>query len=253
MYHITNDLMGRTRQTVLPKCDGGPAVLAESFVTFFIANIVDICSRLKTLRNLNQPSVFEPTDCVIEDPLCDFKLATSDEVISLVMKGTSTFSPDIDVIPTTLLKANIGTLAPVLTRIVNLSIESSTVPKVMKHAVVTPLLKTTGLDPDSLSNYRPISNLSFISKLLERIIASQIRQYMVTNDIFDVFQSAYRPAHSCETALVRIQNDILVSFDNRKSVILVLLDLSAAFDRSTTRYYLTNFIGSAYVAMLTAG
>ena len=53
---------------------------------------------------------------------------------------------------------------------------------------------------------------------------------MVTNDIFDAFQSAYRPAHSCETALVRIQNDILVSLDNRKSVILVLLDLSAAFD-----------------------
>ena len=230
MYHITNDLMGRTRQTVLPKCDGGPAVLAESFVTFFIAKIVDICSRLTTLRNLNQSFVFEPTDYVIEDPLCDFTLATSDEVISLVMKGTSTFSPDIDVIPTTLLKANIGTLAPVLTRIVKMSIESSTVPKVMKHAVVTPLLKKTGLDPDSLSNYRPISNLSFISKLLERIIASQIRQYMVTNDIFDVFQSAYRPAHSCETALVRIQNDILVSLDNRKSVILVLLDLSAAFD-----------------------
>ena len=75
---------------------------------------------------------------------------------------------------------------------------------------MTPLLKKSGLDPDSLSNYRPISNLSFISKLLERFIVSQIRQYMVTNDIiiFDVFQSAYRPAHSCETALVRIQDDI---------------------------------------------
>ncbi len=54
--------------------------------------------------------------------------------------------------------------------------------------------------------------------------------YMVMNDIFDVFQSAYRPAHSCESALVRIQDDILVSLDNRKTVILVLLDLSAAFD-----------------------
>ena len=53
---------------------------------------------------------------------------------------------------------------------------------------------------------------------------------MVTNDIFDVFQSAYRPAHSCETALVRIQDGILVSLDNRHTVILVLLDLSAAFD-----------------------
>ena len=64
--------------------------------------------------------------------------------------------------------SNTGTLAPVLTRIVTMSIESSTVPKVMKHAVVTPLLKKTGLYPDSLSNYRPISNLSFISNLLER-------------------------------------------------------------------------------------
>ena len=61
MYHITNDLMGRTRQTsVLPKCDGGPAEFAESFVTFVIAKIVDICSRPTTLRNLNQPFVFEP-------------------------------------------------------------------------------------------------------------------------------------------------------------------------------------------------
>ena len=230
MYHITNDLMGRTRQTVLPKCDGGPAELAESFITFFIDKIVDICSRLTTLRNLNQPLLFQPSDCHIEDPLCNFKLATNDDICSLVMKSTSAFSPDMDVLSTTVLKANIGTLAPVLTRIVNLSIESSNVPKVMKHAVVTPLLKKSGLDPDSLSNYRPISNLSFISKLLERFIVSQIRQYMVTNDIFDVFQSAYRPAHSCETALVRIQDDILVSLDNRHTVILVLLDLSAAFD-----------------------
>ena len=73
--------------------------------------------------------------------MCDFTLATSDDVCSLVMKSTSTFSPDIDVIPTTLLKANIGTLAPILIRIVNMSIESSTVPKVLKHAVVTPLLQ----------------------------------------------------------------------------------------------------------------
>ena len=59
----------------------------------------------------SQPAVRVSTHCVIEDPLCDFTLATSDEVSSLVMKGTSTFSPDVDVIPTTLLKANIGTLA----------------------------------------------------------------------------------------------------------------------------------------------
>ena len=61
---------------------------------------------------------------------------------------------------------------------------------------------------------------------------------MVTNDIFDVFQSAYRLARSCERALVRIQNDILVSLDKRKTVILVLLDLSAAFDTADHRLLL---------------
>lgn len=62
------------------------------------------------------------------------------------------------------------------------------------------------------------------------MLAIQIRQHMDANGIFDIFQSAYRPMHSCETALVRIQDDILLSLDNKKSVILVLLDLSAAFD-----------------------
>ena len=81
-----------------------------------------------------------------------------------------------------------------------------------------------------MTNNRPISNLSFMSKLLEKHVATQVRQHLEENDLFDVFQSAYRPAHSCETALVRIQDDILESLDNRKSTILVLLDLRAAFD-----------------------
>ena len=161
-YHITNDLMGRTRQTVLPKCDGDPAELAELFVTFFIAKIVDICSRLAMLRNLNQPFVFEPSDCHIEDHLFNFTVATSDDVCCLVMKSTSTFSPDMDVVPTYLAYSHLCSHALWICH----SNHQHTVPKVMKNAVVTPWLKKSGLDPDSLSNYRPISNLSFISKLM---------------------------------------------------------------------------------------
>ena len=96
----------------------------------------------------------------------------------------------------------------------------------MKHAITTPLLKKNSLNPELLSNYRPISNLSFISKLIERCIAMQIWH---VNSVFNTYQCAYRPMHSCETALVYIQDDTLLSLDNKKSVILVLLDLSAAF------------------------
>ena len=231
MYRITNDLMGRSSKTFFPKSDDGPGALADCFVKHFTDKTTDIRVHLATISTQRQQSVFaDDNDCRVVDPLCDFELATYNNICNLVMKGTSKLSADIDIISATLLKSNIATLAPVLTRIVNLSIESSTMPGVMKHAVVTPLLKKSDLDPEILSNYRPISNLSFISKLLEKYVASQIRQYMDENDLFDVFQSAYRPAHSCETALVRIQDDILHSLDNRNTVILVLLDLSAAFD-----------------------
>lgn len=128
------------------------------------------------MRNNQQPVSTEDTDCRVEDPLCDFKQATCNDVFGLAIKSTSKFSLGIDVISTTMLKANIVTLTPVLTRIVNISIESSIVPTVMKDAIVTPLLKKRGVDTESLTNYRPISNLSFISKLLEEIVASQIRQ-----------------------------------------------------------------------------
>ena len=168
--------------------------------------------------------------CDVTEPLFDFQPASVDDICGLIMKSCKKVVPVIDTITRPLLKCNVNTLAPVLTRVVNSSIETSIVPCVMKHAVVTPLLKKTGLDPEKMTNYRPISNLSFVSKLLEKHVATQVRQHLEENGLFDVFQSAYRPAHSCETALVRIQDDILQSLDNRKSTILVLLDLRAAFD-----------------------
>ena len=86
-----------------------------------------------------------------------------------------------------------------------------------------------GLAP-VLSNYRPISNLPFLSKLLERVAASQLLDYMHSNSLFEPLHSAYRKFHSTETALLKIQNDVLCSMDHGGVTLLVLLDLSAAFD-----------------------
>ena len=92
------------------------------------------------------------------------------------------------------------------------------------------LLKKHSLPPDDLSSYRPISNLNFISKILERIIHSRLSQHLQSFPSLSPFQSAYRKFHSIETALLRIQNDLLLAIDKRKISALVLLDLSAAFD-----------------------
>ena len=83
---------------------------------------------------------------------------------------------------------------------------------------------------DALTNYRPISNIMFVAKTTERFVAQQVQHFMEENSIYGIYQSAYRAHHSAETALMRIHNDIAHSIDNRQSVLLVLLDLSAAFN-----------------------
>ena len=97
-------------------------------------------------------------------------------------------------------------------------------------ALVTPVLKKPQLDQNIQKNYRPISNLHFISKILEKIVAHQLVEHLNNHQLLDQLQSAYRKQHSTETALVKVKSDLLKAADDRKVSILVLLDLSAAFD-----------------------
>ena len=117
-----------------------------------------------------------------------------------------------------------------ITNIVNYSLQEGSFPSCFKTAHVTPLLKKAGLDRNILKNYQPVSNLSYISKLIEKAVARQINEYIAHEGIFNENQSAYRVFHSTETALLKIQNDIATSMDKGAAVGLVLLDLSAAFD-----------------------
>jgi len=100
----------------------------------------------------------------------------------------------------------------------------------MKQALVVPLLKKPTLDREILKNYRPVSNLSFLSKVLERVVAARLNAYMKANNLHDMLQSAYKSGHSTETALLKIQCYLRSMVDNHGAAILVLLDLSAAFD-----------------------
>ena len=95
---------------------------------------------------------------------------------------------------------------------------------------MTPVPKKTNIDHDNINNYRPVSNLLFVSKLLERYVARCLLHHMTANNLLERYQSANKSHHSTETALVLVQNDILGALDRRYGVILVLLDMSAAFD-----------------------
>ena len=120
-------------------------------------------------------------------------------------------------------------LLPYITKIYD-SLASGTFPSHFNHSLVIPLLKKPSLDCNILKNYRPVSNLSFISKILERIVYFQFLNHITANKLIDKFQSAYKPGHITETVLIRIVNDILHAIDNGNLSLLTLLDLSAAFD-----------------------
>ena len=91
-------------------------------------------------------------------------------------------------------------------------------------------LKKSNLDPELLKNYRPVSNLPFLSKVLERVVFTQLKTHLETHNLLEPFQSAYRKCHSTEAAILRVVNDLLQASDDGHVSILSLLDLSAAFD-----------------------
>ena len=98
-----------------------------------------------------------------------------------------------------------------------------------KTAIIKPLLKKVGLDLIT-KNYRPVSNLPFMSKLVEKCMLTQFNKHCEDNQLMPDYQSAYRSNYSCETSLVKLLNDVLWDFENQKVVALVALDLSTAFN-----------------------
>ena len=124
-------------------------------------------------------------------------------------------------------------IAPAVGAIVNASICSGTVPVELKESVITPIYKKKQLPINELSSYRPVAQMPFIAKLLERHVSKHLRIFLENNNINDLFQSAYSPNHSTETAVVKIFSDICLSLSQRRDVVLCLL-------RHSTHYIKTS-------------
>jgi hypothetical protein len=129
-----------------------------------------------------------------------------------------------DPVPTYLLKAASSCVAAFLTELFNRSLQSGRVPALFISAYVTPLVKKLDLDASDVRSYRPISNLTVVSKLLVQLVARQ-------HDLLPILQSAYRSGHSTETAVFRVLSDTLLAIDSGDVAVLAMLDLSAAFDK----------------------
>ena len=223
LWNCFKKILHRSSVAVLPDCTN-KTDLANTFCKFFSDKILKIRS---TLQSSIPSSVTRPNS--IKNTLSSF-IPVSEESLLKILKSSPSKSCGLDPIPTSLVKECDDILITPITKIVNYSIKEGSFPNCFKMAHVTPLHKKPNLDRNSLKNYIPMSNLSFISKLIEKVVANQLNEFISHEGLLNVNQSAYKSSHSTETALLKIQNDIAFSVDSGKAVAVTLLDLSAAFD-----------------------
>ncbi len=183
-FKIADKLLHATSDPILPKHDSA-LDLAHDFAQFFSDKVSKIQMSLATTTDLpfpHDPITAEPPAI---STFTKFKILTESEVLKLI-KNSPIKSLPLDPIP-----ADLPTLLPVLTSIVNLSLQQGIVPSLLKSAQLSPILKKASLDPETLNNYRPISNLTYLSKLVERAVTAQLTDYLSLNNLLEPYQSAY--------------------------------------------------------------
>ena len=225
LFEIIKSLTKPLQQQQYPDSDSLKD-LADAFGDFFIMKIQKIRTKLDSQDP--EPISIPRVPVKEEDVFLSFQTLTEDDVRKLI-KQSPNKQCSSDPIPTWLLKECLDSLLPVLTLLVNKSLQIGYFPEEWKNALVKPLLKKLGLEL-VFPSFRPVSNLPFISKLTEKASVNQLSGHMNKVRSLPSGQSAYRPFHSTETALLKVQSDILLNMDDQKVTLLVMLDLSAAFD-----------------------
>ena len=225
LFDLCKNLLDQTGPSKLPSYTS-PVALSETFNVYFIEKIEKIRKSFS-----EQPKVStrgHGMDTYSGPIFSQFESITSDQLKKILLsKPIKTSSQDP--LPATLLKECLDELLPALTVLVNQSLADGSMDG-LKDTVINPLLKKVGLDPEVLKNYRPVCNILYLSKAIERTVLLQSNVHLDLINGHIKCQSGYKPKHSCETLLIRVTNDIFIQLDGSKCTIMILLDLSAAFD-----------------------
>ena len=226
LYKIVSNILDKNKSTVtLPQCDK-PAELANRFNTFYTDKVQNIREKIPIIDST----------AMLEDgrkPFAGVRLEVFSpitvEELKKLIQGKTVKTAYNDILPRPLMRKLLDTLLPYICNLINVSIATGSMEGV-KEATIVPLLKKAGLDPEVLKNYRPVSDIVLISKLIETVVLDQFNKHTSRNNLQCPFQHGYKKFHNTETLLLRVVNDILIGFDSNTGTILLLLDLSAAFD-----------------------
>ena len=228
-YKIVNNLMDRNlSKNVTPDCKPDE-ILCEELKDYFHQKVQDIYSNFDQRDTADSHLLNESATPSASHKWNNFQAITEDELDGII-KDLNKKECEEDPIPVKLLLQCLEEIRPIILFIVNDSLKNGVFPEALKSALVRPSIKDENGDVNSYKNYRPISNLPFLSKIIEKSVHRQLETYLQRHNLHAEFQSGYKSNHSCETATLAIYNDLLCLSDSRSKIILLLLDLSAAFD-----------------------
>ena len=217
LFNAVNSLLSERNEKALPPYTCATN-LANDFGEFFYRKIVNIRVGLGT-----NVSSTDSDDCSFSTfkgtPFSKFNNISLASVQKLITSAPSK-SCASDPLPISIVKQCVDELSPAISSIINLSLESGVFPEEWKGALVKPTIKKPKLELIK-KNFRPVSNLQFLSKLTEKAVAQQAASHAITHGLLPVLQSAYRPLHSTETALLRVRNDILLNMNKQQVTLLV--------------------------------
>jgi hypothetical protein len=227
LYSFVNHVTGASQTNPLPEGASGTD-LCNNFANYFTTKISKIKDEIKRRISNDHLERSTPKSTPRNTGLSQFEIKCEEHIKKHIM-NMPTKSCELDPVPTWVVKACIDQLARPLTHMVNLSLQQATFLHCWKRALVKPIIKKPSGEK-TYDNYRPVSNLEFVSKVVESCVTKELTAFLETNSLLPVHTSAYRKQHSTETAVLKVAADILKHMDSQEVTALLLIDMSAAFD-----------------------
>ena len=230
VYNIINQLLHKQDEKVLPD-HSDSTKLANKFAAFFFEKVSSIRSSISSNNQLyDSLDTFFERKTVTDIQPFNYFVSVDEMFLKEIISSIKDKYSSVDDIPLKLIKPTINILFNFILDIVNNSFYHGVFPEYLKLSHITPIVKNKKGDVNSLQNFRPINRLSFLSKIIEKCALVQLQKHISQNDLSFVYQSAYKTNHSCETALLKIYNDVLNMLSPNSHVVMLFLDFSAAFD-----------------------